>query len=67
MSTVARLETLFLQIAFWLSLMLGGLALLLTVSGLFSVLDPPGTPIESPSGKPKKETDLRPHSIRPLL
>jgi predicted permease len=36
--TVARLETLFLQIAFWVSVMLGGLALLLTVSGLFSVL-----------------------------
>jgi hypothetical protein len=38
MQTVARLETFFLQIAFWVSLMLGGLALLLTVSGLFSVL-----------------------------
>ncbi len=38
MRTVARLETFFLQIAFWVSLMLGGLALLLTVSGLFSVL-----------------------------
>jgi predicted permease len=38
MRTVARLETLFLQIAFWVSLVLGGLALLLTVSGLFSVL-----------------------------
>ncbi|HXW04947.1 MAG TPA: ABC transporter permease [Vicinamibacterales bacterium] len=38
MGTVARLETFFLQIAFWVSLMLGGLALLLTVSGLFSVL-----------------------------
>ena len=38
MRTVARLETLFLQIAFWVSLILGGLALLLTVSGLFSVL-----------------------------
>jgi predicted permease len=36
--TVARLETFFLQIAFAVSLMLGGLALLLTVSGLFSVL-----------------------------
>jgi predicted permease len=36
--TVARLETLFLTIAFWVSLILGGLALLLTVSGLFSVL-----------------------------
>jgi predicted permease len=38
MRTVARLETFFLQIGFWVSLMLGGLALLLTVSGLFSVL-----------------------------
>ena len=36
--TVARLETFFLQTAFWVSLILGGLALLLTVSGLFSVL-----------------------------
>ena len=36
--TLARLETFFLQIAFWVSLVLGGLALLLTVSGLFSVL-----------------------------
>ena len=38
MRTVARLETFFLQIAFWVSLALGSLALLLTVSGLFSVL-----------------------------
>jgi predicted permease len=38
MRTVARLETFFLQIAFGVSLILGGLALLLTVSGLFSVL-----------------------------
>ena len=38
MRTVARLESLFLQIAFWVSLILGGLALVLTVSGLFSVL-----------------------------
>jgi predicted permease len=38
MQTVARLETFFLQIAFWVALILGGLALLLTVSGLFSVL-----------------------------
>ena len=30
--------TYFLQIAFWLTLALGGLALVLTVSGLFSVL-----------------------------
>jgi ABC-type antimicrobial peptide transport system permease subunit len=38
MRTVARLETLFLQIAFYVSLILGSLALLLTVSGLFGVL-----------------------------
>jgi predicted permease len=38
MRTVARLETFFLQIAFWVALVLGVLALLLTVSGLFSVL-----------------------------
>ena len=38
MQTVARLETLFLHMAFSVSLILGGLALLLTVSGLFSVL-----------------------------
>ena len=38
MRTVARLETFFLQIAFSVSVILGGLALLLTVSGLFSVL-----------------------------
>ena len=38
MRTVARMETYFLQIAFWVTLVLGGLALLLTVSGLFSVL-----------------------------
>jgi predicted permease len=38
MRTVARLETVFLQMAFSVSLILGGLALLLTVSGLFSVL-----------------------------
>jgi predicted permease len=38
MRTLARLETFFLQIAFWVSLVLGGLALLLTVTGLFSVL-----------------------------
>ena len=36
--TVARLETFFLETAFWVSVLLGGLALLLTVSGLFSVL-----------------------------
>ncbi len=38
MRTVARLEMFFLQVAFWVSVILGGLALLLTVSGLFSVL-----------------------------
>jgi predicted permease len=36
--TIARLETFFLQVAFMVSLILGALALLLTVSGLFSVL-----------------------------
>jgi predicted permease len=36
--TVARLETFSLTTAFWVSVILGGLALLLTVSGLFSVL-----------------------------
>jgi hypothetical protein len=38
MKTVARLESFFLLSAFWVSVILGGLALLLTVSGLFSVL-----------------------------
>lgn len=38
MRTVARLETFFLEMAFSVSLILGGLALALTVSGLFSVL-----------------------------
>jgi predicted permease len=38
MRSLARLEIFLLQIAFWVSLVLGGLALLLTVSGLFSVL-----------------------------
>ena len=38
MRTLARLETFLLRIAFWVSLILGGLALVLTVSGLFSVL-----------------------------
>jgi predicted permease len=36
--TLARMETFFLQIAFWLTVLLGGLALALTLSGLFSVL-----------------------------
>jgi predicted permease len=38
MRTLARMETYFLQIAFWLTLVLGGLALVLTLSGLYSVL-----------------------------
>lgn len=38
MRSVAGTEAFFLQTAFWVSLVLGGLALLLTVSGLFSVL-----------------------------
>ena len=38
MRTMAGLETFFLQVAFCVALVLGGLALLLTVSGLFSVL-----------------------------
>ena len=36
--TVTRIETFFLQIGFWVLLVLAGLALMLTVSGLFSVL-----------------------------
>ena len=36
--TVARLERFFLNIGFWMALILGSLALLFTVSGLFSVL-----------------------------
>ena len=36
--TLARMEIYFLQIAFWLTVVLGGLALALTLSGLFSVL-----------------------------
>ena len=36
--TIAGIETYFLQLAFWISLVLGGLALTFTVSGLFSVL-----------------------------
>jgi hypothetical protein len=36
--TVARIETVMLTVAFRVSVILGGLALLLTVSGLFSVL-----------------------------
>jgi hypothetical protein len=36
--TLARLETYMLQVAFWVAVVLGGLALALTLSGLFSVL-----------------------------
>src|SRR5688500_16972021 len=36
--TIARMATYFLQIGFWLTLVLGGLALLLTLSGVFSVM-----------------------------
>ena len=35
---IIRMETYFLQIGFWLTVGLGGLALVLTLSGLFSVL-----------------------------
>ena len=38
MRSIAGTEAFFLETAFWVSLVLGGLALLLTVSGLFSVL-----------------------------
>ena len=38
MRTMARMQAYLLQIAFWLTLVLGGLALALTLSGLFSVL-----------------------------
>ena len=38
MRTLARMDTYFLQIAFWTTVVLGGLALVLTLSGLFSVL-----------------------------
>jgi hypothetical protein len=38
MRTLARMESYFLQIAFWLTVVLGGLALALTLSGLFGVL-----------------------------
>jgi ABC-type antimicrobial peptide transport system permease subunit len=38
MRTVARLEGFLLNTAFWVAFVLGSLALLLTVSGLFSVL-----------------------------
>jgi predicted permease len=38
MRAMARMGTYVLQLGFWLTVVLGGLALLLTVSGLFSVL-----------------------------
>ena len=38
MRTLASIDTYFLKIAFWLTIALGGLALALTLSGLFSVL-----------------------------
>ena len=38
MRTLAKMDTYLLQIAFWLTVVLGGLALALTLSGLFSVL-----------------------------
>jgi predicted permease len=38
MRTLAGIDTYFLQIAFWLTVAVGGLALALTLSGLFSVL-----------------------------
>jgi hypothetical protein len=38
MRTIAALQTSLLQLAFWVTVVLGGLALGLTVSGLFSVL-----------------------------
>ena len=36
--TMARMDTYLLRLAFWLTVVLGGLALALTLSGLFSVL-----------------------------
>jgi ABC-type antimicrobial peptide transport system permease subunit len=38
MRTVAGMQTYILRIAFWVAVVLGGVALVLTVSGLFSVL-----------------------------
>jgi predicted permease len=38
MRTLARMDAYLLQLAFWLTVVLGGLALALTLSGLFSVL-----------------------------
>ena len=36
--TIAGIATYFLQMAFWATLVLGGLALILTLSGVFSVM-----------------------------
>ena len=38
MRTIAGMQTYILRLAFWVTVVLGGLALVLTVSGLFSVL-----------------------------
>jgi predicted permease len=38
MRTIAGMDTLFLRIGFWMTVVLGGLALALTLSGVFSVL-----------------------------
>jgi putative ABC transport system permease protein len=38
MQSIARMQTYVMRIAFWLTMILGGLALVLTLSGLFSVL-----------------------------
>jgi hypothetical protein len=38
LKTIAGMATYFLQIAFWLTVVLGGLALVLTLSGIYSVL-----------------------------
>jgi predicted permease len=38
MRTIARIDTYLLQVAFWVAIVLGTLALIFTVSGLFSVL-----------------------------
>jgi ABC-type antimicrobial peptide transport system permease subunit len=38
LKTISGMATYFLQLAFWLTLVLGGLALILTLSGVFSVM-----------------------------
>ena len=48
MKMMAGLETAILEVAFWMAMILGSLALALTVSGLFS-----GCPISSSSAGPK--------------